>query len=89
METMSISRNPDWENAQKRLEAFWENEIIDRPCIQVYAPAPKEDYTDIDFVENCDLEARWNDPDTLFRNFRASYMRTVYMGEGLPVLYPK
>jgi len=89
MKTMNISRNPDWENAQKRLEAFWQNEIIDRPCIQIYAPAPKEDYDEVDFIKDCDKEALWNDPETVFRNFRAGYMRTRYMGENLPVLYPK
>lgn len=24
----------DWEEAKKRIEAWWNNEIIDRPCIQ-------------------------------------------------------
>lgn len=89
MNTMNINRNPDWENAQTRLEAFWQNEIIDRPCIQIYAPAPAEDFADIEPIKDCDNEALWNHPETLFHNFRADYMRTRYMGENLPVLYPK
>lgn len=85
---MKISRNPDWENASKRLEAFWHHEIIDRPCVQIYAPAPKEDYADLEPMPECDYETLWTDPEMSFRNFRQGYMRTVYMGEVLPVLYP-
>jgi hypothetical protein len=29
--------NPDWDMASRRLTAFWHKEIIDRPCLQVYA----------------------------------------------------
>lgn len=86
---MNITRNPDWENAQKRLEAFWNNEIIDRPCIQIYAPAPESDFADIGPITDCDYEARWNDPEIVFHNFRSKYMRTRYLGEAFPVLYPK
>ena len=86
---MKIARNPDWENAQKRLEAFWHNEIIDRPCVQIYAPAPESDYAGIDPIMNCDCETLWNDPEIVYHNFRAEYMRTRYMGEAFPVYYAK
>jgi hypothetical protein len=29
---------PDWELAKKRIEAFWQNEVIDRCCVAVFAP---------------------------------------------------
>ena len=29
---------PDWEQAKKRVEAFWQNEVIDRCCVAVLAP---------------------------------------------------
>lgn len=86
---MNITRNPDWENAQKRLEAFWHNEIIDRPCVQIYAPAPETDFAGLEPILDCDREALWNDPEIVLHNFRAEYMRTRYLGEALPVLYPK
>jgi len=85
---MNISRNPDWSSAAKRLEAFWHNEIIDRPCIQVYTPAPKEDYADLEPVPERDYETQWNDPKTFFDNFRFNYMHGRCLGEALPVLYP-
>ena len=28
----------DWDKAKKRIEAFWNNEIIDRCCINVLSP---------------------------------------------------
>jgi len=85
---MKISRNPDWEGAAKRLEAFWYHEIIDRPCIQVYAPAPKEKDADIQPVPSCDYETMWTDPQISFLKWRQEYMRSVYLGEAFPVLYP-
>lgn len=86
---MDMIRNPDWENARKRLEAFWHNEIIDRPCIQIYAPAPESDFAGLEPITDCNREALWNDPEIVTHNFRAEYMRTRYMGEAFPVLYPK
>ena len=85
---MNISRNPDWANAAKRLEAFWQNEIIDRPCVQIYAPAPAEDYAGLEPLPPRDYETQWNDPETFCGNFRFGYMHGRCLGEALPVLYP-
>ncbi len=53
---------PDWEDAQERLTALWNHEIIDRPCIAVTAPSgksvprppapatPRQKYLDVDWV---------------------------------------
>ena len=85
---MNISRNADWDMAEKRLEAFWSREIIDRPCIQIYAPAPPEDCADAPSAPTDDYEKLWNDPETVYRNYRAGYMRQRFLGEALPVYYP-
>lgn len=85
---MNINRNQDWENAQKRLEAFWHNEILDRPCIQIYAPAPEADYADLEPLTECNHDIRWTDPEIYFNSFREEYMHTRYLGEAFPNLYP-
>ena len=36
--------NPDWFMAEKRLTAFWNKEIIDRPCLQIFVDEPKAYY---------------------------------------------
>jgi hypothetical protein len=59
VEGMDIAVNEDWASARRRLEAFWEREIIDRPCLQVYVPSRPE-------TLEIDVEAEryWNDRDT-------------------------
>ena len=85
---MKINRNPDWETAAKRMEAFWQREMLDRPCIQIYVPVPEEEFPGMEALPPCDCEALWNDKEILFQRYRMEYMRTRYLGEAFPVLYP-
>ncbi|MCG2770284.1 MAG: hypothetical protein L6435_18200 [Anaerolineae bacterium] len=75
--------NENWEMARKRLEAFWEGKIIDRPCLQVFVVDETAD-------EKIDEEPQryWTDPATFFRIERERYLRKRYLGEAFPLLYP-
>jgi len=75
--------NENWEIARERLEAFWEGEIIDRPCLQVYVDG------DSTVAELSEAPRRyWTDPPTFFRIERQRYLRKTYLGEAFAVLYP-
>lgn len=80
--------NDDWDAASKRLAAFWRKEVIDRPCLQVFAnkrPEPPEPHA---ADGEMPAETYWTDPLAfLGKNLRRS-ARTAYLGEALPVLYP-
>lgn len=77
---MELSYKHNWPEAQQRLRAFWELEIIDRPCIAVTAPgkprrqtAPAKDYQEL-----------WTDPEYVAQNYDASHEATYFGGEALP-----
>lgn len=80
---MKMITNPDWDTAAKRLEAFWEHEIIDRPCLQVYCDE-QEPALDV----RCDYESRWNDPASFLRTEKDCLRYRTHLGEAFPAFYP-
>jgi hypothetical protein len=80
--------NPDWDMAERRLAAFWKKEIIDRPCLQVYADTPADTASAEAEREDAPAERYWTDPLAFLRANRRRYAHTAYLGEALPVLYP-
>jgi hypothetical protein len=78
---VEIRLNQDWERAQKRLEAFWERQILDRPCIPVYVE-PGSTAPDVP-----DLERYYTDAETYFAIEQQHYLRRGFLGEAFPVLY--
>ena len=75
----------DWEEAQRRLLAWWDREVIDRPAIQVYAPrekplpAPKPPETTVE-------QAR-TDPEVVVARNQYHFAHTWYGGEAFPHLF--
>ena len=56
-----LKYKPDWPQAQKRLEAFWEGEIIDRAVISIVAPrepnsAPEPPPEDMFYIDSYQAE---------------------------------
>ncbi|MCC7491088.1 MAG: hypothetical protein IT204_01995 [Fimbriimonadaceae bacterium] len=77
---MELAYKPNWPEARGRLLAFWEYQIIDRPCIAVTArgsaprpiPAPR------------DCQTRWADPAYVAASYDAQHAATWHGGEALP-----
>jgi hypothetical protein len=90
---MDISTNPTWHEAERRLEAFWRREFLDRPCLLVRAPKARHSSQSssllADVRETGDPEARGaaEEAERVFRSQRARYFGTSFLGEALPVLY--
>lgn len=81
---MELLYKPDFEEARNHWEAFWNHEIIDRPCLSVVAPKeghkippgpPYMDGWNGDFAE---AVARWE--------ARASHL--YYAGDAIPYIEP-
>ncbi len=83
MSDKPVYRNPDWEMSKKRMAAFWEHEIIDRPVLQIYIDEPNVEPDEMDAYG---FEDRWTDPETFVRVERNSVRK--YLGEGYPSAYP-
>jgi hypothetical protein len=77
---MELAYKHNWSEARERLQAFWNMEIIDRPCIAVTAPggparsleAPPDDRT------------KWTDPEYVAQRYDVSHEATYFGGEALP-----
>jgi len=77
----------DWDKSKKRLEALWNNEIVDRCCIAVQgkkdmcfqyeeAPSSKEE-----------LVKYYMDPEWILRRSIKSLENTYYAGDGYPCIW--
>lgn len=75
----------DWPEAQERLKAWWQGEIIDRPVIQVMAPRK--------VVKTDSLWTGWNlahnlgAPETAIHEFEKYCQQTYFGGESFPNLW--
>ena len=93
---------PDWEQAKKRVEAFWQNEIVDRCCIAVFAPRKTSKlpaFPDLqegpwrgglESIEHDDQDSIrkwWTDPDLNYRRLITWFENTYFGGEAIPATY--
>ena len=74
----------DWEEARRRIEAWWAGEVLDRPLIQVTAPKPGERR----IPPPADLYQQWLDVDYVVAAAEERMRLTYYGGEALPIFYP-
>lgn len=79
MKPETLLHKSDWPEARKRLEAFWGMEVLDRPCMAVYAPAKKETP-----APPKDWESYWMDPATWLQTAEYYFSSTFFGGEALP-----
>ncbi len=88
MDVMPIERIPDWEKRLERQDAFWHNEVLDRPVVHITLPQENEDYP---FPEEKDwgsLREKWFDTEYVAEQALAGAMNTRHMGDALPKAYP-
>ncbi|KPJ69675.1 hypothetical protein AMJ44_02920 [candidate division WOR-1 bacterium DG_54_3] len=92
----------DWEQAKKRFLAFWNNEIIDRCCVAVYAsrktsrmpPFPELQWgpwlEDLEKFSDDDTESIrkwWTDPEENYKRMITWFENTYFGGEAIPATY--
>ena len=78
----------DWEQAKKRLTAFWDQQIVDRCCISVKAYDHRALST-ARLVPGTDEERLryWTDPEAIIRRNRFRMEHTFYGGESFPAIF--
>lgn len=72
----------DWENVKLRYEAWWRQEIHDRPMVCV--TAPRENVQPVP-LEQVDPRTQWTDIGHMIRRTLAQVQSTYYGGEAIPV----
>jgi len=77
---MELSYKHNWPEARQRLLAYWQNEIIDRPCISVTAPLKPAR----PLAPPADDKEKWSDPEYVAQSYDVSHEATYFGGEALP-----
>ncbi|MCL2544740.1 MAG: trimethylamine corrinoid protein 2 [Clostridia bacterium] len=78
---------PDFETVRQRLLAFWEGEVLDRPCIAVTAPkTPEASRQEARPADPEALRASWTDPQIIRRDFLRKLEGTYLGGDAMPVI---
>ncbi len=87
MDLIAIERMDDWEMRLRRQDAFWDGEIIDRPCVHLVFD--RQDPVSVwPKKEHASHEARWMDVGYQAEKALAEVDNRVYMGDALPVRWP-
>ncbi|GMV37485.1 MAG: hypothetical protein AMXMBFR61_19930 [Fimbriimonadales bacterium] len=82
----SLEYKPDAAEAIRRMEAWWEGAILDRPAIQVRAPKPRQVLAPKSHHRS--LRERWMDTEFAVRCAEAWIASTYWCGETLPTFVP-
>lgn len=85
---MPIERIADWEMRLKRQDAFWNNEIIDRPVVNISFWKSKEEYPWPEPKEGSSIRDRWLDTELLAERTIAKMTNLEFFGDALPADCP-
>jgi hypothetical protein len=92
----------DWLKAKERLKAFWNNDIIDRCCVAVFAPRKSSKLPPFPELqwgpwlggldqfaddEKVSIERWWIDPEENYRRMITWFENTYFGGEAVPATY--
>jgi 5-methyltetrahydrofolate--homocysteine methyltransferase len=75
----------DWEEARKRLQAFWEYEMSESCCIAAVAPREKRLPCKYDYRAPKNLEQQWLDVEFRYEQMIHQFAGTFYAGEAFPL----
>ncbi|HXG24979.1 MAG TPA: hypothetical protein VNJ09_10515 [Chthonomonadales bacterium] len=86
MGCLELEYKPDAAQAVRRMEAWWEGEVLDRPAIQVCAPKPNP--RPLPEKHHASLRERWMDVDYAVECADIRAANTYWGGEILPSYWP-
>jgi len=82
-ETVSVfSYKKDWCLAQKRWDAYWELEPVDRPVLRVFVPRQDAKIVPLPAVNS--VEEKWMNPEYLLAKAINYLESNLFMGEAVP-----
>lgn len=81
---MEMIYKDDWGKAKERINAWWQQEIVDRACIQVHASKGQAIYPQ----PPATIEDRWTNIKYVLDRAEASMGNTYYGGESFPAFIP-
>ena len=79
----------DIKEAKERMKAWWDHEIVDRPCISYYYPRLGEDFPDVmEFFDPIYLAENWDKVETDLDHFEIASKSWNFGGENIPRYFP-
>ncbi len=83
-----FSLKPDYEQALKRMDAFWERELFDRPVVQFPLYKPVDEWIDYPVSGHRTPEDMWLDVDYQATWNQVNLSNHYYLGDTMPVAWP-
>lgn len=84
----SMLYNENWDKTSQRLDALWQNEIVDRCCISVIAPKTRDTVFSEPAPKTQDELRKWYlDGPTLADRWERMFEKQYYGGDGYPCLW--
>ncbi len=83
---MELEHKPDFDEAMRRLEAWWDREIVDRPPVTIHVR--RERPAALPRKHHATLRERWFDAEHKLDRLEASLDGAVYLGESFPKFEP-
>ncbi len=93
---MELVHKDDWQQAEQRMEAWWQGEIVDRAVIQVTAPRAGTGLSQAEYghllsskgVADEDILNWFTDPEQVIPRWERYVENTFWGGEAFPVIFP-
>jgi len=79
---------PDYEEAKRRIEAWWRCEVIDRAMTYISFPKAERERVPVPEKTHASLRDRWLDSRYLAQRALAHASNTVYYADSMPVAMP-
>jgi len=86
MECSELEFKPDWPHSARRLEAWWDCQIVDRAVIKV--TAPRDAVTRREIPTPPSLEERWTSVVYVLASAQEQLLATFYGGDAFPCCFP-
>ncbi len=84
--TLDLAFKPDAAAACKRMEAWWDGAILDRPAIHLTAPRPNP--RPLPVKQHTTLRDRWMDKEYVLVCAEVAIANTYWAGDALPTFWP-
>lgn len=85
---LELECKPDFEKAMKRILAWYEGEILDRPPVRFSAHNSEYDIIDLSNTRWKSIKDRWYDTEYHVEKFIKSIEGRKFLGESFPVYWP-
>jgi hypothetical protein len=79
---------PDYECSKKRIDAFWNREILDRPIVQFKLYKPRDEQLELPLLRNAPGQKVYLDTEYQVDWQRIDLTNQLFLGDSLPVAYP-